>query len=113
MGISQTDADGRYRLEGIPPGRYYIFAGLIDFPSYYPNATALDRATAIVVDPGSTVSGIDFSMARPAGLTVAGRLAIPSTMRLNENGTFTDRSRHKRVAQQQDCFSRKLPGRLL
>jgi hypothetical protein len=89
LGISQTDADGRYRLEGIPPGRYYIFAGLIDLPSYYPNATALDRAKAIVVDAGSTVSGIDFSMARPAGLTVSGRLAIPSTMRLDENATLT------------------------
>jgi hypothetical protein len=42
FGISQTGEDGRYRLENLPPGRYYIFAGLIDLPSYYPNATTLD-----------------------------------------------------------------------
>jgi hypothetical protein len=85
LGISQTDADGQYRLENIPPGRYFIFAGLIDFPSYYPNATSLDRATVVAVDSGATVSGIDFSMARPLGLTVAGRLAIPSTMQFMDS----------------------------
>jgi len=82
VSISQTEQDGRYRLENIPPGRYYIFAGLIDFPNYYPHATSLEHATAVVVGAGSTLSGIDFAMARPAGLTVSGRLAIPSTMRL-------------------------------
>src|SRR5262245_2763229 len=39
QGITQTEADGRYRIEGLPPGRYYIFAGLIDYPNYYPGAT--------------------------------------------------------------------------
>ena len=82
FGITQTGADGLYRIENIPPGRYYIFAGLIEFPSYYPKATTLERATPVVVAPGATVSGIDFAMARPAGLTVSGRLGIPSTMRL-------------------------------
>ena len=33
-----------------PPGTLLHLRGLIDFPSYYPNATALDRAKAIVVD---------------------------------------------------------------
>ncbi len=82
FGISQTDADGRYRIENIPPGRYFIFAGLIEFPSYYSNATSLDRASAITVDAGTTAAGIDFKMARPAGLTVSGRLDLPSTMRM-------------------------------
>src|SRR5678816_3767872 len=56
VGISLTDSEGRYRLENLPPGRYYIFAGLIDLPSYYPNATTIDRATAIDVDEGTTLS---------------------------------------------------------
>jgi hypothetical protein len=82
FGISQTETDGRYRIENIPPGRYYIFAGLLEFPSYYPSATTLERATAVTVDAGSTLSGMDFTMARPVGLTVSGRLEIPSTMRV-------------------------------
>jgi hypothetical protein len=89
LGISLTDQDGRYRLENIPPGRYYIFAGLIDLPSYYPNATTLARATAVEVDSGVTVSGIDFSMARPTSMTVAGRLTVPSTMQVGDGWTVT------------------------
>jgi hypothetical protein len=89
FGISATNSDGSYRLEKLPPGRYYIFAGLIDLPSYYPNATALDRATAIVVDAGTTVSGIDFTLARPQGLTVSGRLEIPSTMQFSDSWIVT------------------------
>ena len=27
--IAQTDQDGRYRLESVPPGRYYVSAGNI------------------------------------------------------------------------------------
>ena len=89
FGISLTDNDGRYRLENLPPGRYYIFAGLIDLPSYYPNATTIERATPIEVDAGVILSGIDFSMARPTGLTVAGRLALPSTMEVEQGWTVS------------------------
>jgi hypothetical protein len=89
LGISLTDQDGRYRLENIPPGRYYIFAGLIDLPSYYPNAKTLDRATAVEVDSGVTLSGIDFSMARPTSMTVAGRVAVPATMKVGDGWTIT------------------------
>ena len=89
LGISLTDEDGRYRLENIPPGRYFIFAGLIDLPSYYPSATTVDRATAIFVDAGVTLSGIDFSMSRPTNMSVAGRLAVPSTMQPVDGWTVT------------------------
>ena len=89
VGISLTDSEGRYRLENLPPGRYYIFAGLIDLPSYYPNATVIDRATAIDVVEGTTLSGLDFSMARPSSLTVAGRMAVPPTMQVGNGWTVT------------------------
>ena len=89
FGISQTDVNGRYRLENIPPGRYYIFAGLIDFPSYYPNATTLDKAKELIVNSGVTLSGIDFSMSRPAGLTIAGHFAMPSTIPSSNGWTVT------------------------
>jgi hypothetical protein len=89
FGISLTDSEGRYRLDNLPPGRYYIFAGLIDLPSYYPNATSVDKATAIDVDAGVILSGIDFSMARPTSLAVAGRLAIPSTMQVGDGWIVT------------------------
>lgn len=104
VGISQTESDGRYRLENVPPGRYYIFAGLVDFPSYYPKAASLDQATAIVVEAGATTSGIDFAMAHPAGLTIAGRLAVPSTMKIS----FTNVILTSQTARGSGAFSQQV-----
>jgi hypothetical protein len=72
--IVQTDANGRYRLENVTPGSYYIGAGLIDFPTYYPGVIALSEARVVNVAARSALTGIDFSMARPAGLKVSGRV---------------------------------------
>src|SRR5688572_29998661 len=33
--IGKTEASGYYRLENIPPGRYYVVAGRVDTPTYY------------------------------------------------------------------------------
>src|SRR6185295_16298843 len=34
--LTQTDAAGRYRLD-VPAGRYYIAAGSVNSPTYYPD----------------------------------------------------------------------------
>src|SRR3954468_3845910 len=34
--LSETDSEGRFRLELVPPGQYYVAAGRVDFPAYYP-----------------------------------------------------------------------------
>jgi protocatechuate 3,4-dioxygenase beta subunit len=36
VSIAMTDSEGRYRLENVLPGRYYIMAGFVDLPTYYP-----------------------------------------------------------------------------
>jgi TonB family protein len=72
-----TDSDGRYRLENIPPGRYYVTAGFLDVPTYYPGVTSINSAKAVNVEPGSTVTGIDFTTAVSAGATVSGRVIYP------------------------------------
>src|SRR5688572_27464981 len=36
VSLGMTDSAGRYRLESIPPGRYYVVAGFVDGPTYYP-----------------------------------------------------------------------------
>ena len=45
VSITETDAEGRYRLENIPAGRYYITAGRVDLPTYYPGT--VDVAPAL------------------------------------------------------------------
>jgi hypothetical protein len=59
---TQTDEAGRYRLENIPPGRYYIMAGRVDAPTYYPGRTDQLAATAISVASGTPQEGIDFTI---------------------------------------------------
>ena len=72
--IAETDAQGRYLLDGIPQGRYYIAAGRVDQPTYYPGVREMGRATIVSVIPGITVSGIDFTLNQAS----AGR-AAPTT----------------------------------
>jgi hypothetical protein len=72
VSLSATDESGRYRLENIPPGRYYIAAGRVDFPTYYPGTTALARGTIISISPKVVVDGIDFAMQDSSA-----RVAVP------------------------------------
>ena len=41
--IAETDANGRYQLENVPPGRYYVAAGRLDFPTSNAASLALLR----------------------------------------------------------------------
>jgi len=73
--LTQTDAAGNYRLENIPPGRYYITAGFVDFPTYYPGSATSAGATVVVVKAGVATANIDFPLARTANaLKVSGRV---------------------------------------
>jgi len=60
--LAQTDEQGRYRLEGIPQGRYYIVAGRVDLPTFYPGTADVSNARVFAITPGGAVSGIDFVM---------------------------------------------------
>lgn len=65
-----TDENGKYIFEPIQPGRYIV--GLLDTPVetpsdeypfpplFYPNATAVERATWIDIAPGQKLDNIDF-----------------------------------------------------
>jgi hypothetical protein len=76
-GLAQTDNDGRFRLENIPPGRYYIVLDPLDIPSYYPGVTKPDRATIVTVSDASVIEGMDFKIPDFEGGKVYGRLAPP------------------------------------
>jgi len=60
ISIAETDAAGRYRLEDVPAGRYYIAAGRVDFPTYFPGTQALARGTVVSITSRAVVEGIDF-----------------------------------------------------
>ena len=59
MLITQTDGKGSYRLDNVPPGRYYIVADVLA-PTYYPGTSNLDTATIVTIRDGTTLTGLDF-----------------------------------------------------
>jgi beta-lactamase regulating signal transducer with metallopeptidase domain len=59
--ITETDKDGRYRLEGLPAGRYYISAGRAQLPTFYPGTLDVAEGRVVVVSAGVTVANINFA----------------------------------------------------
>lgn len=89
IALTQTGADGNYRLTDVPPGRYFIMAGVVETPTYYPGTRALSSAKPLDIAAGKTVSGIDFRIEPVStGLTVSGpsgatvRLSLTRSNRL-------------------------------
>ena len=73
--IVETGSDGRYRIEDLRPGRYYIVAGRIDSPTYYPGASRQVEAIALTVAAGSTIPDINFRITTDSsGMKVSGRV---------------------------------------
>lgn len=62
VSLAETDDNGAYRLDDVPAGRYYVAAGRVDFPTYFPGTNAVARGTAISITSRATVSGIDFTI---------------------------------------------------
>jgi hypothetical protein len=67
-----TDNEGRYRLDDIPPGRYFIAAGLIGSFTFLPGTTDESKATPVSVTANAVTAGIDFKLAASAGVRVRG-----------------------------------------
>ena len=74
VSIGMTDNQGRYRLENVLPGRYYITAGFVDGPTFYPGVAAVSGATVVNVLSSTPVTGINFAVANSVGVTVSGRV---------------------------------------
>jgi hypothetical protein len=71
--ITQTDNAGRYRLENLAPGRYYIAAGSAAVRTFHPGTSTQTAATIVTVTRDSTrVSRMDFELGT---LSSPGRVA--------------------------------------
>lgn len=83
-----TDEQGHYRLENVPPGRYYIVAGLLGQATYYPGAAEDNRATIVTVTPDSN-QNFDFALVTPLGGRVRGRVTPPAPAAAQERAVLS------------------------
>lgn len=74
--ITKTDNAGRYRMEQVPPGLYYVTAGLVDTPTYLPGVITRDRAVPMRVTAGGTVEAEGFRLATIPGFQIQGRVEL-------------------------------------
>jgi hypothetical protein len=58
--IGETDSAGRFRLDAVPPGRYYVAAGRVDLPTYYPGTQVMANGKPVQIEPGRTVALDEF-----------------------------------------------------
>jgi hypothetical protein len=94
-GITETDAQGRFTLENIPPGRYAIAAGRLDMQTYYPGTQMLADAAVLTISRDATITNINFalndnsfgraSLLDPASGTSATAI-IPVSVRVENGG---------------------------
>ena len=84
-----SDAQGRYRLANLAPGRYFVVASVFGYPTFYPSATNADRATVVTVGADSPVQGIDFTVLMPPGGRVSGRVNTPSAAGVQERAVLS------------------------
>jgi hypothetical protein len=73
-----SDAQGRYRLANLAPGRYFIVASVFGYPTFYPGTTNADGGTVITITPAApAVEAINFSLVLPPGGRISGRVSTP------------------------------------
>jgi ribosomal 50S subunit-recycling heat shock protein len=54
-GVAQTDKAGRFQMKDLPAGAYYIAAGPLEAPTYYPGVTKLTAARPLKVSGDTNV----------------------------------------------------------
>lgn len=71
--VVTTDANGRYAVEGIEPGRYLLVATRRGYvPQAYGRKNRSNRGITLVLDPGTRVRGIDFRLVQTG--VIAGKV---------------------------------------
>jgi hypothetical protein len=75
VSLTQTDSAGNYRLQDVPPGNYYVTAGSVQLPTYFPGVFSRSEARVVKLANGATVTGIEFRLTQyPRAVSVRGRV---------------------------------------
>lgn len=77
VAVALSDATGRYRLNNVPAGRYFIVAGPVGNATFYPSTTDIDAAAVVTVGGGPALDDLSFKLLRSPGSRVRGRVMPP------------------------------------
>ena len=83
-----TDANGRFRLANLAPGRYFIVASPFGYSTFYPGTTNADGATVVTITD-SVVDSVDFTVVMPPGGRVSGRVDRPPASTTQERAILS------------------------
>ena len=85
---TETDQDGRYRLESVPAGEYFIVADPFNYPGYYPGTGNRDDSKRVTVAAGATINDLDFKLLPNSGVLRVVRTPSQGSPRFS--GVFRD-----------------------
>lgn len=94
---AETDQEGGYRLEGVPPGRYVPVAGKRGYDdglSQRCTAAGLCRKRTVTVRPGTEAQGIDFflDLAEQVSTVVNSSLIVSPTLEVEVGAPFPSKA---------------------
>jgi len=90
--MGRTDTSGNFSLDGMAPGRYYLWALLNKFPAlgfpgkpqpeadlatYYPAEADASRAVPVEIAAGGEVQGIEIHVRRAKVFSIRGKVSAP------------------------------------
>ena len=75
--VALTNDAGRFEFPNIPPGRYFILAGVTAHPTYYPATTELEDAGVVTVAAGVAPPPLNFKLLTNPGSRVRGKVSSP------------------------------------
>ena len=98
--MRKPDSTGKFRLVDIPQGRYFVIAGRLSSPIFFPGGADRTKATAIVVEAARTISNINFRV--PANSQHANEIAAASVTLANA----AEASAYQQASNEKNLFTK-------